>query len=85
MLYITSDRRKLLPCVMFMINNAKRKIPSGIYIRVQERGWMSELMKDWFHVVWGRCPGHLLHHRSLHELDSFVVILLTIYQNKWAI
>lgn len=72
MLAVTADGRKLPPYVIFKRKTLpKAKFPQGIYVRVQEKGWMSaELMVDWVKTVWGRRPGGLLL-PSMLVLDSF--------------
>lgn len=73
MLTVLADGRKLPP---FIILNRKtmpkEKLPTGLIVRCQEKGWMnSELMQDWLKVVWGRRPGALLKKRGMLVLDAF--------------
>lgn len=72
MLGVTADGRKLPPYVIFKRKTLpKGKLPPGIHVRVQEKGWMTaDLMVDWVKTVWGRRPGALLF-PSLLVLDSF--------------
>jgi hypothetical protein len=73
MLCITADGRKLPPYVVFKRKTLpKDKFPPGIYVRAQEKGWITEdLVRDWVKVMWQRRPGALLNIPSLLVLDSF--------------
>jgi hypothetical protein len=73
MLGITADGHKLPPYVIFKRKTMpKEKLPPGILVRVQEKGWMTEeLYMDWLKTVWFRRPGALLRHRSMLVIDSF--------------
>ncbi|PNF29643.1 hypothetical protein B7P43_G16388 [Cryptotermes secundus] len=73
MLGITADGNKLPPFVIFKRKTLpKEKLPPGILVRVQEKGWMTEeLYLDWLKSVWFRRPGALLRQRSMLVVDSF--------------
>lgn len=73
MLAITADGRKLPPYVVFKRKTMpKDKFPTGIIVRVQEKGWMTDdLVVDWINTVWARRPGGLLRQKSMLVLDSF--------------
>ncbi|PNF23444.1 hypothetical protein B7P43_G09120 [Cryptotermes secundus] len=73
MLDITADGNTLPPFVIFKRKTLpKEKLPPGILVRVQEKGWLTEeLYLDWLKSVWFRRPGALLRQRSMLVVDSF--------------
>lgn len=73
MLGITADGNKLPPYVIFRRKTLpKEKLPPGILVMVQEKGWMTEdLYLDWLKRVWFRRPGTLLRRPSMLVIDSF--------------
>ena len=73
MLEVTANGAKLPPYVIFKRKTLpKEKFPSGIHVRVQEKGWMDQdLVKDWVDKVWDRKPGALRRQKSMLVLDSF--------------
>lgn len=84
MLGITADGNKLPPYVIFKRKTLpKEKLPPGVFVRVQEKGWMTEdLYMDWLKTVWFRRPGALLRRRSLLVIDSFRGHLTENVKNK---
>lgn len=62
MLAITADGQKLPPYVVLKRKTLpKEKLPQGVIVRAQEKGWMEEkLVIDWIETVWNRRPGALL-------------------------
>lgn len=73
MLAITADGHKLPPYVVLKRKTLpKEKLPQGVIVRAQEKGWMEEkLVIDWIETVWNRRPGALLKKKHLLVLDSF--------------
>ena len=53
MLAITADGHKLIPYTIFKCKTLpKEKLPSGIDVRVQQNGWMTEdPFMDWLKTV----------------------------------
>lgn len=73
MLACTADGRKLPPFVIFKRKTMpKEAFPPGVVVRVNEKGYMDEVMMlEWIRVVWNRRPGALLRPRSMLVLDAF--------------
>jgi hypothetical protein len=73
MLAITVDGRKLPLYVIFKRKTMpKAKLPNGVHVHVQGKGWMNAAMVcDWVCKVWGQPPGALLRRPSLLVWDSF--------------
>lgn len=74
MLAVLADGRKLPPYVVFKRKTFPKnvKFPRGIFVRVQEKGWMPEsLVLDWLKNVWANRPGALLNLRALLSLDAY--------------
>jgi hypothetical protein len=73
MLAITAEGRYLPPYVIFKRKTMpKAKLPNGVHVRVQGKGWMDAAMVcDWVRTVWGQRPGALLRRPSLLVWDSF--------------
>jgi hypothetical protein len=73
MLAKTADGRKLPPYVIFKRKTMpKAKIPNGVHVCVQGKGWMDAAMVcDWVRRVWGQRPGALLRQPSLLVWDNF--------------
>lgn len=73
MLSVLADGRKLSPYVILRRKTLpKEKLPKGLIVRCQEKGWMTnELVMDWVKVVWNRRPGALLRQRGMLVLDAF--------------
>jgi len=68
-----ADGIKLPP---YVILNCKtlttEQLLRGIIVRYQPRGWISsELVKNWYLVVWNRRPGALLRKQGMMVLDAF--------------
>jgi hypothetical protein len=68
-----ADGTKLPPMIILKRNTVpKDKIPQGIVLHVQEKGWMDENgMKLWLEKVWVKRPGGLLKKSSLLVCDQF--------------
>ena len=62
-----ADRTKLPPMIIFKRNSLpKEKIPSGVIVHMQGKGWMNEEgMKIWFNKVWSQRPVGLLKKKQL--------------------
>jgi hypothetical protein len=73
MLSVLADGRKLTPFVILKRKNLpKEKLPTGIIVKCNEKGWMmEELMVKWLKEVWHRRPGVLLKKRGMRFLDAF--------------
>lgn len=73
MLACLADGSKLPPYVILKRKTMpKEALPKGVFVRVQENGWMTEeLMNDWMKVVWNRRPGAALAKRGMLVLDAF--------------
>ena len=84
MLAVTDDGHKLIMYTIFKRKILpKEKLPSGIVVRVQQNGWMTEdLFMEWLKTVWFRRPGALLRPRSMLIIDSFRVHLTDSVKEK---
>ena len=78
-----ADGSKLKPVVVFKRKTMpKEKLPSGLLVLVQEKGWVNEaVLMEWLDKVWFRRPGALLNH-SLLVWDMFRVHLLDSVKRK---
>lgn len=72
MLTALADGTKLPPYMILKRKTMpKEKFPKGIFVRCQEKGWMtSSLMKDWLNIVWNKRP-NARQQRAMLVLDSF--------------
>ena len=68
-----ADGSKLPPMLIFKRKTIpKEKLPSGVVVHVQEKGWMDEDgMGMWLNKIWSRRPGGLLRKPSLLVWDQF--------------
>jgi hypothetical protein len=68
-----ADGTKLPPLIILKRKTVpKDKIPQGIVLHVQEKGWMDENgMKLWLEKVWAKRPGGLLKKPSLLVCGQF--------------
>lgn len=68
-----ADGTKLPPMLIFKRKTLpKEKLPSGVFVHVQDKGWMNqEGMKLWFGKIWSRRPGGLLKKPALLVFDQF--------------
>nr|KAF6343017.1 hypothetical protein mPipKuh1_010743 [Pipistrellus kuhlii] len=75
----TADGAKLRPIIIFKRKTMpKIKIPIGVFVHVNEKGWMDEEgVKLWLDNVWSRRPGGLRQERSLLVWDMFRAHLTT--------
>lgn len=61
----------------------KEKIPGGIKVYVQEKGWVDEnVLLQWLNDVWFKRPGALLNRESLLAWDMFNAHRLECVKNK---
>ena len=69
-----ADETKLKPMVIFKRTTMpKDKFPSGVLVKVQEKGWMNEgSTHTWLDEIWFKRSGSLLKPTSLLEWDQFV-------------
>lgn len=68
-----ADGSKLTPMLIFKRKTLpKDKIPPGIVIHVQDKGWMDEMgMKLWLRRIWANRKGGLSKSRALLVWDQF--------------
>lgn len=68
-----ADRTKLKPMVVFKRKTMpKEKLPAGVLVYVNEKGWMNEdLCNVWLEKVWSTRPGALINRKSLLVWDMF--------------
>ena len=68
-----ADRTKLKPMVIFKRKTMpKDKFPSGVLVKVQEKGWMNEsLTHTWLDEIWFKRSGSLVKPTSLLVWDQF--------------
>ncbi|KAG7172213.1 Pogo transposable element-like 49 [Homarus americanus] len=68
-----TDGTKLKPMIIFKGKTMpKVKFPAGMYVHVQENGWMDEEgVRLWLEHIWSRRPGGLRKERSLLVRDMF--------------
>lgn len=69
----TASGKKLPPMVIFKrMTLPKEKIPSGISVKVNKKGWMMEsVMKEWLKECYGKRPGGFFRQKkTLLVLDS---------------
>ena len=84
-----ADGTKLKPMVIFKRKTMpKDKFPSGVLVKVQEKGWMNEsLTHTWLDEIWFKRSGSLLKPTSLLVWDQFRAHLcesvkMKLHQNK---
>jgi hypothetical protein len=79
-----ADGTKLKPMVIFKRKTMpKEKLPKGLLVCVQEKGWMNEdLVFTWLEKVWGCRPGGLLKTCSLLVWDMFQAHLMDSVKAK---
>lgn len=84
MLSVLADGTKLRPFVILRRKNLpKEKLPSGVVVVCQEKGWMTDqLMLEWLEKIWNRRPGAMLRQRGMLTLDSFRGHLTEAVKNK---
>ena len=68
-----ADGTKLPPMVIFKRKTMpKEKLPKGVFVHVDEKGWMNEEgMLLWIKKIWAARPGGLLKPKSLLVWDMF--------------
>jgi hypothetical protein len=68
-----ADKSKLPPVVIFKLKNIPREIfPSGIFVRVNAKGWVNENeMMWWVENIWSKRTVDSSNPNSLLVLDSF--------------
>lgn len=68
-----ADGTKLKPMVVFKRKTMpKEKLPAGVLVHVNEKGWMNEdLCNLWLVKVWSTRPGALINRKSLLVWDMF--------------
>lgn len=68
-----ADGTKLPPMLIFKRKTMpKGKLPPGIFVHVQEKGWMDQTGMDlWFKRIWNKRPGALLKEPAMLVIDSF--------------
>jgi hypothetical protein len=68
---ILSNGVKLPPFVVFKGKRLPKNLPNGIFVYMNEKGWMNEeLTKIWIDRVWGNRPNSF-DQKSLLVMDSF--------------
>uniref|UniRef100_K7FGA6 HTH CENPB-type domain-containing protein n=1 Tax=Pelodiscus sinensis TaxID=13735 RepID=K7FGA6_PELSI len=77
----TADGAKLRPMIIFKRKTMpKIKFPVGVFVHVNEKGWMDEGLDN----VWSRRPGGLRQERSLLVWDMFRAHLTTSTKKRLA-
>jgi len=68
-----ADDTKLPPLLVFKRKTLpKEKLPDGIHVIVQHKGWIDEAgVKVWMEKVWSKWPGGLLQKNAQHFLIHF--------------